>query len=233
MQTLLQIKCPACQSESIKKNGKKVYGKQNYQCKDCKRQFIGDHALTYKGCHSTIDQTIRLSLVRSNGIRDIAVIQKISIGKILKTLIKSEHQITPKQTHYDCLEVDEFWTYVGNKANKQWLVYAYHRATGEIVAYVWGKRDLKTVKRLRAKLHSLGVKSARICSDNWDSFITGFKGFNQSIGKFFTVGIEGNNCRIRCRIRRAFRKTCNFSKRLLNHFKAFDLTFFYINYGYV
>ncbi|MFH6852479.1 IS1 family transposase, partial [Acinetobacter baumannii] len=25
----------------IKKNGIKVDGKQNYQCKDCKRQFIG------------------------------------------------------------------------------------------------------------------------------------------------------------------------------------------------
>ena len=28
------------------KNGIKVDGKQNYQCKDCKRQFIGDHALS-------------------------------------------------------------------------------------------------------------------------------------------------------------------------------------------
>ncbi|MDP7804061.1 transposase-like zinc-binding domain-containing protein, partial [Acinetobacter baumannii] len=32
------------------KNGIKVDGKQNYQCKDCKRQFIGDHALSYLGC---------------------------------------------------------------------------------------------------------------------------------------------------------------------------------------
>ncbi len=31
------------------------------------------------------------------------------------------------------------------KKNKQWLIYAYHRETGEIVAYVWGKRDLATV----------------------------------------------------------------------------------------
>ena len=44
--------------------------------------------------------------------------------------------------HYESLEVDEFWTFVGNKKNKHWLIYAYHRETGEIVAYVWGKRDL-------------------------------------------------------------------------------------------
>ena len=48
----------------------------------------------------------------------------------------------------------------------------------------------------------------------------------QLIGKFFTVGIEGNNCRLRHRNRRGFRRSCNFSKKLENHFKAFDLTFF-------
>ena len=42
MQITLEIKCPTCLSDSIKKNGIKVDGKQNYQCKDCKRQFIGD-----------------------------------------------------------------------------------------------------------------------------------------------------------------------------------------------
>ncbi|MDR1315854.1 MAG: IS1 family transposase, partial [Spirochaetales bacterium] len=47
------------------------------------------------------------------------------------------------------------------------------------------------------------------------------------------VGIEGNNCRMRHRIRRAFRRTCCFSRKLFNHWKAFDMAFFYINYGFV
>ena len=50
-------------------------------------------------------------------------------------------------------------------------------------------------------------------------------------GKKNTVGIEGNNCRLRHRIRRAVRKTCCFSKCLRNHIKAFRLAFFYINFG--
>ncbi|MDR0713079.1 MAG: IS1 family transposase, partial [Mediterranea sp.] len=29
------------------------------------------------------------------------------------------------------------------------------------------------------------------------------------------------------------RKTCCFSKKLFNHFKAFNLAFFYINFGFV
>lgn len=41
---------PGCRSTEIKKNGKKVSGKQNYLCKSCRQQFIEDHVLSYKGC---------------------------------------------------------------------------------------------------------------------------------------------------------------------------------------
>ena len=34
------MKCPACQRENTIKNGHTHYGKQNYQCKDCRRQFV-------------------------------------------------------------------------------------------------------------------------------------------------------------------------------------------------
>ena len=55
---------------------------------------------------------------------------------MLSVLVSSNRTITAKEQHYDSLEVDEFWTYVGSKKNKIWLIYAYHRATGEIVGYV-------------------------------------------------------------------------------------------------
>ncbi|WP_441375162.1 IS1 family transposase [Acinetobacter lwoffii] len=233
MRITLEIKCPACLSDSIKKNGTKVDGKQNYQCKICRRQFIGDHALSYQGCHSGIKTKILHLMVRGSGFRDIAEIERVSIGKVLRTLSQSKYQLRAQQSHYETLEVDEFWTFVGHKQNKQWLIYAYHRETGEIVAYVWGNRDLATAKRLKLKLKQLGVSYTCISSDHWDSFVTTFKECKQLIGKFFTVGIEGNNCRLRHRIRRGFRRSCNFSKKLENHFKAFDLVFFYINNGFV
>ena len=62
MQITLEIKCPTCLSDSIKKNGIKVDGKQNYQCKDCKRQFIGDivhsHTVQFDKPETTIDYDI-------------------------------------------------------------------------------------------------------------------------------------------------------------------------------
>jgi IS1 family transposase/transposase-like protein len=233
MQIAITLYCPDCQSAKIKKNGKKSSKQQNYYCKDYGRQFIGDHALKYKGCHSKLNQRILKMLVRGVGIRDVAEIEDISISKVLSVLVKSNYKIKPKQVHYDKLEVDEFWTYVGNKQNKVWLIYAYHRETGEIVAFVWGKRNIKTAAKLRARLKELHVSFDVVYSDDWDSFKAAFQSDNHVIGKIHTKGIEGNNCRLIHRIRRAFRKTCCFSKKLFNHFKAFDLAFFYINYGFV
>jgi serine kinase of HPr protein (carbohydrate metabolism regulator) len=67
-------------------------------------------------------------LVRGIGIRDIRAVLKVSITTVLKALKSTKYKINPKQNHYDRLEIDEFWTYVGKKQNKVWLIYAYHRA---------------------------------------------------------------------------------------------------------
>jgi IS1 family transposase/transposase-like protein len=233
MKITITLHCPDCQSSRIRKNGKKSSKKQNYLCRDCGRQFIGDHALTYKGCHSKIIHRVLLMSVRGVGVRDMAEIEGTGIRKVLSVPVNSRHAVLPKQTHYDSLEVDELWTCAGNKKNRVWLIYACHRTTGETVAFVWGKRNLKTARKLREKLSSLGVTFDTVYTDRWDSFIGAFACDKHITGKENTVGIEGNNCRLRHRIRRAFRKTCCFSKKLYNHLKAFNLAFFYINFGYV
>jgi IS1 family transposase/transposase-like protein len=231
MQITIELKCPHCNSPNIVRNGKKSNRAQNYLCKACGKQFISDLERTYRGTLSYIADLVKIMLVRGVGIRDISVILNIRIKKGLKTLMSTKYQIKPARKHYDCLEVDEFWTYVGRKTNKVWLIYAYHRESGEIVSYVWGKRDLKTAKKLKKRLKRLGISYDLIACDEWDSFLTVFGREAELRGKRYTVGIEGNNCRLRHRIRRVFRKTCCFSKKLFNHWKAFSMAFFYINYG--
>ena len=113
--------CPRCHGQSIKKNGTKHDGKQNYLCRDCNRQLVGDHNLTYPGCHSGIDRTILKMLVRNCGIRDISEITGCSRYKVQKVLKISQHHVLPKKNNYnslEVLEVDELWTFVGNKKNK-------------------------------------------------------------------------------------------------------------------
>jgi hypothetical protein len=50
------------------------------------------------------------------------VVDKQSLPPKTEVLGKP-HKIKPKQTRYDCLETDEFWTHVGKKKNKVRLIY--------------------------------------------------------------------------------------------------------------
>ena len=172
-------------------------------------------------------------LVRGSGVRDVSAVLRISAKKVLQVLKSTKYRIQPQRRHYGCLETDELWTHVGRKTNKVWLVYAYHRESGEIVAYVWGKRNLKTAEKLRKRLKRLEIGYDRLGVDNWDSFLKAFEEDEKDVGKEHTVGIEGNNCRLRHRLRRVFRKSCCFSKKLFYHWKSFSMAFFYINYGFV
>ena len=149
MKILSEIFCPDCVS-SRKKNGFKTNKKQNYQCKGCGRQFIGGHNLTYKGCLSYLFRIVLMLLVMGCGIRDISAALQISKHKVLSVLANSNYKIVPKHRHYGRLEVDEFWTFVGKKENKLWLIYS--SETGEINCYEWGGRHLKTARRLQQKL---------------------------------------------------------------------------------
>ena len=56
--------------------------------------------------------------VRGCGVRDIAIIASVSIGKVLSTIGSSVYKIAPKKRYYERLEVDEFWTYVYRKKRK-------------------------------------------------------------------------------------------------------------------
>ena len=84
--------------------------------------------------------------------------------------MNSHHKIKAKQRYYQKLQVDEFWTYVGDKKTKVWLVYAYDPDTSEIVAFIWGKRNLKTAKQLRNKLDELGVDFVIFAVITWIAF---------------------------------------------------------------
>ena len=56
--------------------------------------------------------------VRRMGIRDIAEVEQISIGKVLCLLVRLKLTPQAKRSHDDELEIDESWGYVGEKANK-------------------------------------------------------------------------------------------------------------------
>jgi transposase-like protein len=120
MPITIEITCPRCQSPNISRNGKKSNGKQKYLCKDCGRQFISNQDITYQGCRSWVVNLIKIRFVRGIDIRHISTV--LNITTVLKVLTSGTYRIKPKKAHYDCLEIDEFWTYVGEKKNNVWLI---------------------------------------------------------------------------------------------------------------
>jgi insertion element IS1 protein InsB len=65
----------------------------------------------------------------------------------------------------DEAEMDEQWSFVGNKSNQRWLWYAVDHATNTVLAYVFGKRKDEVFKKLKALLEPFGI--SRYYTDDW------------------------------------------------------------------
>jgi IS1 family transposase/transposase-like protein len=226
-----KVICPHCQATNVVKNGHKKDGTQNFLCKKCRKQF--QFLYKYNGANPRNKHLIVSILLRNCGIRDIQTILKVSRGCILNTLILEAQKcvIVPQLKHYKSVQIDEHWSYVGQKKKKKrWLIYAYAPETDEVLAYVIGKRDIKTVKKLYQLLKELAIE--QYCSDNWEAFVNVFSKENHKIGKHLTRHIEGVNNSLRVRNRRFVRKTCCFSKKDQYHEAAIKIMFQQRNYAY-
>ena len=63
------------------------------------------------------------------------------------------------------VEMDEQWSYVGNKSTQRWLWYAVDHATNIVLAYVFGKRKDEVFKELKTLLEPFDI--ARYYTDDW------------------------------------------------------------------
>ena len=114
------------------------------------------------------------------------------------------------------------------KKQKRWLFYAYAPETDELLAYSWGSRSRKTVKKLYQQLQSLTIDW--FCTDDWPAFQQVFQADKHLIGKAYTKYTEGVNLCLRTRNRRIVRKTACFSKKESNHFNAMKQVMHYRNH---
>ena len=111
-------------------------------------------------------------------------------------------------------EMDEMWSYVQNKGNQRWLWYAIDHNTREILAYVFGERELKGKNEaffeLKALLEPFGITT--FYTDGLSTYERNLAGFKHVIGKKNTQRIERKNLTLRTRIKRLCRKTICYSK---------------------
>jgi insertion element IS1 protein InsB len=65
-------------------------------------------------------------------------------------------------------EVDEMWSFVGNKQEPRWLWHAIDHRTGAVLAYVFGRRRDEVFLQLKALLEPFGI--TRFFTDHWGAY---------------------------------------------------------------
>ncbi|RUS95315.1 insertion element iso-IS1n protein insB [Chroococcidiopsis cubana SAG 39.79] len=99
---------------------------------------------------------------------------------------------------------------MGKKSNPRWLWHAIDRSTGQVLAYVFGRRKDRVFLQLKKLLEPFGIK--RYCTDGWGAYEQHLSAECHEIGKRKTQRIERKHLRLRTRIKRLARKTICFSK---------------------
>ena len=222
-----EITCPRCSLRNIVKNGTTANQKQRYRCKACRRQFITDY--TYRGCQLSVRQLVLPMTMNASGIRDIARVLRISPTTVLSLLKTAASAVAepcvPRRIAN--LEMDEFWSFVGEKANQRWTWYGFDRERKRVVAYVNGRRTEANCRALYEK-----VKRAKISSfhtDQWASYAKVLPSKKHQIGKAGTLNIERRNLTFRTRIKRLQRRTICFSKSEVMHDAVMKLHIQHLN----
>jgi len=127
------------------KNGTTRRGKQNYKCRDCGRQFVENPQWKRREPNSTA--MIDRLLVEKIPLAGIARVLKLSASwlqryvKRCDELVPHQGQVLPNPKGSLTVQMDELWSFVDDKGNKQWVWLALDVATREIVGCHIGDRS--------------------------------------------------------------------------------------------
>jgi insertion element IS1 protein InsB len=82
-------------------------------------------------------------------------------------------------------ELDQMWSFVRSKQQQRWLWQAVDHATGEVLAYVLGRReDTAFLLQLKALLQPFGLQ--HFYTDGWGAYERHFDSDIHTIGKCYT-----------------------------------------------
>lgn len=113
------------------------------------------------------------------------------------------------------LELDEQWSFVGNKSNQRWLWLALNHYNSEVLAYTFGSRTDEACNQLKQLLRPFNIK--KYFTDGLGAYQRLLPYELHEEGKCNTQKIERKFLTLRTRIKRLARKTICFSKSELMH----------------
>jgi hypothetical protein len=156
----MTLSCPQCFSEAVRKNGTIHNGKQKYECIACYRQFVENPE--NKIIPAELKERVRRALLERVSLEGICRIFDISMTWLLDFMTETfrslpedlNANVIAENDEFEVavLEMDELWSFVGDRSNDQWLWLAMHSKTRQIIAFHVGKRNKAAGEALMAKI---------------------------------------------------------------------------------
>lgn len=203
------MNCTKCNSSNSIRRGLRN-NKQRFYCKDCQRSFQTEYV--YQAYKSNTNDFIKSLLKEGCGVRSISRVLKISKDTVLSRMLKISKQI--KIPYFNMLgckfEIDEMWSFIGNKKNVTWITYALERETKSIIDFYVGRKTKETISPLIDKV--LLLKPTRIYTDRLNIYPSMIPSEIHKRFQYCTNRIERMNLNLRIHIKRLSRKTICFSK---------------------
>lgn len=205
--------CSRCVGKNNKfiKFGKTKNGKQRFQCTLCKKTSVLNYS--YQACRKNINSKIIRLTKEGMGIRSISRFLRISTTTLFKRIINISDCIQPPSVNYNKIyEVDELRTYIGNKKQIIWLVYALEKESKNVICFNLGKRTNETLHSVIKTLLNSNPKN--IYTDKLRNYQYLIPKEIHETKRFGTNSIERKNLSIRTHLKRFNRKTICFSKSI-------------------
>ena len=145
------MKYKYCHQINILKKGKRN-NIQRYYCKECKRYF--QELYSYKAYDSTTNPLLISLLKECCSVLGISRVLKISKNTVLARMLKISREIkAPYFKKLGCkFEVDEMWSFIGNKKNVTWITYGIEQKTKSVIDFFIGRKTKDTIRPLINKV---------------------------------------------------------------------------------
>jgi len=200
--------CRFCDGNLVKA-GKQKDGTQRYRCKYCEKY----QQLEYKSPALSVDTECLVNIyLEGCGIRSLSRIFGISPGTVLNKIKMAAKSIQNplKFKPLSSYEMDEMYTFIGNKSDETWISYAIERESKQVVDFVVGSRSKVNLNQIVQKVLSMDPK--RVYTDRLNIYPGIIPKALHRPTRFMTNTIERLNLTLRTHLKRLSRRTICFSK---------------------
>lgn len=112
----------------------------------------------------------RISLLGICRVMDVSLTWLLDFFVLITNNIPNDLGVIKPEKSKLTLELDEMWSFVDNKKNKQWIWLAIDRATKQIVGFHVGGRASKDAQKLWNSLPGVYRQCAVCYTDFWEAY---------------------------------------------------------------